>query len=644
MRTKVTLVLLFLNVALFFFIFRFERRWRIEESWKEARRRVLGAETADIRSLEIAGPNRDLALVRRGETWFLTKPIEWPANPNAVDRILKELQLLEHETSFTVRDVEKIGQSLAEFGLDQPRLTVTFTSGEPGSEGPTRSTVLRLGDITKDGVRLYVLSPDGERIHVVNQSLARSLALSFEELHAETVFTIPVFEASSLNLQSAPPASLRVRLRREGNHWTFETPINARASKTATELTINALNALRVKSFVSERPAVLPVDRPTLRVSLEGNRRRETLVLGEALGTTAIPQGLATAPDVEYYAQLDGRTALFTVSLSAELRNTLDQAQVKLRETRILDFDPRAVTAITLQAPNQAPLTLQRLETGQPLADGAAWQIVMRGDGTQGPQTRPAERTAVNRLLEQLSLLSATGFQSDAPRDAEIEAWGFNLPEREITLAVPGAQPVRLQIGLPARRDGRAYARLGNDASVFAIDPEILRETPVHAPAWRERLLRELPAGARITALELKDLAENRTLVDTAIDGTGQPVEHTAPPQAITRVLASLRSLRAKEFVAERFSERVLAAGEERAWRYQLTATITLPGGAGEQTSTSTLFLTPRLGGDRQLAGSPAAEFNAIFEIEQPLLDALWQLTEGPRDPGAPAATPAPAS
>ena len=55
MRTKVTLVLLFLNVALFFFIFQFERKWRIEEGWKEARRRVLGAEAADIRSLEISG-------------------------------------------------------------------------------------------------------------------------------------------------------------------------------------------------------------------------------------------------------------------------------------------------------------------------------------------------------------------------------------------------------------------------------------------------------------------------------------------------------------------------------------------------------------------------------------------------------------
>lgn len=641
MRTKVTLVLLLLNAALFFFIFQFERRWRIEESWKETRRRVLGAEAADIRSLEITGANRDIALARRGDTWFLTRPLEWPANPNAVDRIVKELQLLEHETSFYVRDLAKNGQSLADYGLDEPRLTVTFSSGGAGPDASRRSTMLRLGDMTKDGIRVYVLSPDGERIHVVSQSLARSLALSFEELHSEAIFTIPVFEARSLNLQTAAPANLRIRLRRDGNRWTFEAPITARASKTETELAINALNSLRVKSFVTEdRPATLPADKPSLRIGLEGNNRRETLLLGDPLGTTAIPQRAATSPDVEYYAQLDGRSALFTVAVDAKLRAKLDRAQVELRESRLLDLDTGAVTAIVLAAPNQPPLTLQRLETGEQSPESPPWQIVLRGDGTQGPQTLPADRTAVARLLEQLSILSAIDFQSDAPRDAELEEWGFNRPEREITLTVPGTQPVTLQIGVASRRDGPVFARLTDDASVFAVDPEILRETPVTVRAWRERLLRELAAGARITALKLTDVAGNSVLLDTTLDETGQPTDSVESPKAVATIVASLRTLRAKEFVLDQFVDRVLAAGEERPWRYRLEATMMLTGGVGAQTSTTTLLLTPRLGGDRQLAGSPANEFNAVFEIEQPLLDALWTLTEGPRDPGPAAAAP----
>lgn len=646
MRTKVTLVLLFLNVALFFFIFRFERRWRTEDSWKESRKRVLGAEAADIRTLTITGANRDLALTKRGETWFITKPLEWPANPNAVTRIVNDLQFLEHENSFYVRDLAKNGQSLADYGLDHPKLTVAFASGDNSGVPASLPTVLRLGDTTKDGIRLYLLSADGERIHVVSQSLARSLSLTFDELRANTVFTIPVFEAKSLNLQTAASANLRIRLRRDGDKWWFDAPFIAHASKVATELAINSLNELRVKSFITQNPpSSLPSDKPSLRVSLEGNNRRETLVLGDPV--PKVP-GAAASPDVEYYAQLDGRAALFTVSLPATLKLTMDGAQEKLRETRIIDFDPRAVTTITLTAPGQPPLTLQRLEIGDPSSD-AAWQIVLRGDGLRGPQTMPADRVAVARLLEKLSLLEAKTFQSDAPRDADLEAWGFNRPEREITLVTPGAQPVTLQVGLANSRNEVAYARLsGSSASVYAIDPEILRETPVAGRAWRDRLLRELPAGARITALKLTDLEGGKVLVDTPIDVTGRPTNtNTATPApAIKTVLDHLRSLRAQEFILDQFVDKVSIAGDERPWRYRLDATVTLIGGAGEQASETTLLLTPRAGGDRQWAGSPANEFNTVFAIPQSFVDALWILTEGPRDPGAsaPATTTPPST
>ena len=309
-----------------------------------------------------------------------------------------------------------------------------------------------------------------------------------------------------------------------------------------------------------------------------------------------------------------------------------------MRETRLLEFESQAVTAITLAAPGQPPLTLQRLETGAPNPEASAWQIVIRGDGAQGPQTRPADRKSVDRLLEQLSTLAAKSFLSDAPRDADLETWGFNRPEREITLTLPGQSPLVLQIGLATERESLAYARIPSvSASVYGVAPEILRETAVVPRAWRERLLQELPAGARITALKLTDLAENNVLLDVTIDASGQPTSPVPAPDAVQSLLAQLRSLRASEFVLDEFADRVLVGGDERPWRYRLDATTTLTGGAGEQTSVTTLFFTPRVGGGRQLAGSPANQFNAVFAIEQPLLDALWTLTEGARDPGPPA-------
>src|SRR3954471_284558 len=98
MRTKVTLALIFLNVALFFFIFKFERKWRTDEYEKETRRRVLGAEAADIRSLEVksTGATGSFRLVRERDTWVMKEPFDWPANQHAATSIVNELALLEH--------------------------------------------------------------------------------------------------------------------------------------------------------------------------------------------------------------------------------------------------------------------------------------------------------------------------------------------------------------------------------------------------------------------------------------------------------------------------------------------------------------------------------------------------------------------
>ncbi|HEY1108088.1 MAG TPA: hypothetical protein VGE76_05640, partial [Opitutaceae bacterium] len=99
---------------------------------------------------------------------------------------------------------------------------------------------------------------------------------------------------------------------------------------------------------------------------------------------------------------------------------------------------------------------------------------------------------------------------------------------------------------------------------------------------------------------------------------------------------AAVRDLRAKEFQPGGYTDKVFAAGDDRPWRFQLETTLALPvGNAQEQTRTLTLQLTERLGGALQFGGSKASD--AVFSLEQPLIDALWVLTYGARDPGAPA-------
>ncbi|MDR0901413.1 MAG: DUF4340 domain-containing protein [Opitutaceae bacterium] len=348
-----------------------------------------------------------------------------------------------------------------------------------------------------------------------------------------------------------------------------------------------------------------------------------------------------------------GAATFITLSIPDRLIATLRDAARELRETRILDFSPENITTLTIDGAGAGgEIVLQRLESNDSALD-AAWQIARRTDGS-GIRTLPADRETVVRLLRNLARLRVedlkppeSPFVNDAPSDAEKENYGFNRPAREVTL-VFGAPalssgpvttpppPIVLQIGDGVLQPGdgasrRTYARLASQNYVYRVPPRILEEISLSALDYRERVLRELPAGAQITALKLTDLAApagRQVVLETAL-----PAPAAAPlREAIDALAAQLRSLRAKTFVSEQFTATVLAAGEERPWRYRLDATISLVGADDGRTTSSTLFFAIRSGGTEQLAGSP--EFNTVFAAEQPLLDALFAITNAPRDPG----------
>jgi hypothetical protein len=383
-----------------------------------------------------------------------------------------------------------------------------------------------------------------------------------------------------------------------------------------------------------------------LRITIEGNNRQETLFIGEPVPepvSVSVANVKPSAPLVpEYYAALEGRSAVFTVAIPATLMDALRNAQENLREKRILEFDAAAVTKIELSSPmqpNLAPVALQRLEppAGQAADVAPPWQVVGRGAGAQGPETLPADRPAVQRLLQQLSLLTAKTFKSDAPTSADLEEWGFNRPLRVVTITLAGnAPPLVLRIGTDASRESY-YARVGTAGdhgnSVYQVSPEIVQDLQLTPLAWRDRAVTEpLPPTARIGALKLTDLESKEVLFETSFEPDGEPAKPARDPQAAKKVAIALRALRARDFLPGGFGDKITVNGEPRAWRFQLDATVVAPATGGDQSTTKTLLLTERLGGNQQFAGSK--EFDTIFSLEQPLIDALWSLAYGKRDPG----------
>jgi len=176
MRFKLTLLLFFLNVLIFGTIF-FLERGREGDPARARPEPILPSSITQSDRIEVTGSAIPFArvLVREGGTWHLEEPVQWRANPNAIERIFRSLLFLRQEIRFTIDDVERNNQTLADYGLDQPVLELIF-------ERDGESMSVRIGSATDVGGRFYLLGPSGEEIFVVDEEVLGSVALDIQDL------------------------------------------------------------------------------------------------------------------------------------------------------------------------------------------------------------------------------------------------------------------------------------------------------------------------------------------------------------------------------------------------------------------------------------------------------------------------------
>ena len=620
MRFKFTIFLLALNAISFGLIAYLNHQARQIEPSTGGLSGQIGRELIDADRIELHGRGIETPriLEREGSTWYLLEPMQWSANYFAINRILNQLQFLEEEASFPVDDIEKTGQSLADYGLENPLLRIVIAEGE-------ESISLSIGTLTEIGNNVYLLGPDEREIFVVDRQVIDGLLVDLNDLRTREIFDIPVFEVDALGLQirsenTADGSSLKVRLARNNGAWTFEAPLAAKADPTLVDNTINTLTAAKVGRFIETEQSNLilqGLENPFMQVTIHGNKRRQSLIVGN------LDPNSQGAP--QYFAKLENNPAIFTVL--ARPFDILREAQEALRERNFMNFDPSKLSTINISE-NGRKIRLQKLETGE-----NDWQVLESNDENEIQPYR-ADPAIMDSLLKNLSTLRASGFTADAPTASDNENYGFNNPRRVVTLSFSEGDPLTLMLAHPEGREDVLYAKTNLADFIFKVERHAtLRMIPLNTHYYRNRLLDILPAAARISALKLTNLEKNEVIFDYILGqeniSWGSLIEEfdTEHGDQIRVLLDAIRRFEVKSYLIDSYTE-AYPVDEENSlpWIFQLSATIQLPGGETDRTETREYVLTERLSGTVQVAGSK--QYNTIFEIPQPLIEALYELTD----------------
>lgn len=219
---------------------------------------------------------------RDDAAWRLVEPIPADVDRESVGLLRALLGNLRAD-----RLVEQGTPDPARFGLDAPRLTITWAATDP--DGRDSEHTLRLGGASEDGGCHALV----EGIPLVFTLGPKAVEILEAELHDRRVLDIPPAAIERVAFRAGGREAAFLRSRRPftgGTEWTPE-PGTSPSRIDPAELdrflaTLTALRADRLAQYVGAFPAESGLDRPslTIELSLKGTDRRRVLRYGDPAG------------------------------------------------------------------------------------------------------------------------------------------------------------------------------------------------------------------------------------------------------------------------------------------------------------------------------------------------------------------------
>ena len=603
MRLRLTLFLIFANIALFVSIWFLERE---PAKMQERTNNVLA-----FTMLEISGKGIDKPRILKFENnnWRIVSPIDWRANHFAVNRIRNQIEFLDKEVSFPLSELKTRGADLSSYGLDDPAYLIKY-----GSE--KKMCTLRIGKSAPVGDKIYMLDEENEKIIVVDKAFVNGLVVDTERLRNQNVFDIQSIEVSAFSIRLPSVESTntmkgnfrRIGLVRDGVLWKFETPILAEADSNKVSNFLRYICQLSAKGLnVDSVDANFDVSTLPITLTIEGTNRRQVLLLGKK-----------TKDEKHIYAKLEGNPTIFT--LDASIVKDLTDVQTSLRERAVAKLDINKITSITISKDGKT-LKFGKLKSGE-------WDVIAE-NSKESANTYKADASKINKILMAVSETNVREFVSDAP--GELARYGISQNSLRITAFKADQTATSLIIGKEFDLNGTklVYAKAGNSDAIYGISDELVTMLSTNLNDYRSRILDIMPDKAELKSLVLTDLKTGKDLMNIDLKNGSFDVSKYDVRQrvAIQKLIDYAKKFVVRKYLSDGFDEKgAFAVGKMNPWIYELKATFDVRGTNSTVSETRSWLLSKRIGGMTQYGGSK--KFASTFILESVMIDSIFEFTQ----------------
>ena len=418
-------------------------------------------------------PKTHIQLVKEDRLWKLTYPVEWEANPLAVDQFLKELALLKPLLAFDVKDKK----DLENYGLTTPFCTIKCNTQE-------HTYLLQISTVHASNDKIYVFENETNKIFVLKPQFMESFCRSLEEWSKPFFCTLETIQTLAFD---TPQSNLY--LQKQAQDWFIKTPVEAKANSSHVETICTQLQTLELKHFLtpSELEKWIPQfasDTQTYHLKISDKQQSNLLKI---LPDTDVADGKT------YIAQRNETGPLFV--FKSNVIERLLHAQETLRERNFFDFKLDTINKITYQR-DALGITLQAIS-------GEKWEVVETANDSF-VQAQKAAPKAIKRFIRLINSLYVEKFLTPNELPSLETYTSFKL------IVTADNKPYHCNFYY---QDHTYFLQLENDAAWFQltlVEPDLAELT---AEQFQEKTLWQWEKDEKLVAVEwIKENGENVTV------------------------------------------------------------------------------------------------------------------------------------
>jgi Domain of unknown function (DUF4340) len=398
-----------------------------------------GVTSTDIDAVTIKSAAGEVTSLKKDAgAWQLVSPVAAKAAESELSSITSAIEQLE-----ITRVIDENPASLAEYGLETPRLQVDFTSANGKPSG-----TLMLGEKSPTGASLYARRNDEKKVFLVPAYQEQTLNKSTFDLRDKTLIA---FEREKIDGLEIVGGGRSLQFKKAPGEWTLTRPVTARADFGSVEAVVGRLETAQMKSIAAAEPTAAELrkfglDKPQATVTVHQGSARATLEIGGAAGEDAV------------YARDLSRPAIMTVetAIADELKKGVDD----YRRKDVFEFRAFNTQHIELTRGSQT-LTLDRVK-GEGENPQDSWKRA-------SPTAADADKTKVEELLAGLADIRAVSFTDSTA--------GTGLDKPVLTVFAKfedgAAKEERVTFG---QRGSDVFASRPGDAGAARIEADKLTE------------------------------------------------------------------------------------------------------------------------------------------------------------------------